>query len=133
MPPRAFEFATAEWHYDPEDHRCPHDAWVKSLIVSERASGSRQERRSLEVELTLLGAYHDGVLTLTYCGVRQYSLFQPPVNQQAEVAHGDWLVDEVEVADASRPEAPLVVHHILFSGRGVWTIEAQDILCEWRT
>jgi len=36
----AYEFATADWHYNPQDHRCPHDSWVESLIVTEHSAAS---------------------------------------------------------------------------------------------
>jgi len=28
LPASAYSFATAPWHYDPNDHQCPHDSWV---------------------------------------------------------------------------------------------------------
>ena len=33
FPPGAYELATAQWYYDPHDHRCPHDAWVEICAV----------------------------------------------------------------------------------------------------
>lgn len=57
LPVAAYEFAIAEWHYDPQNHQCPHDAWVESLVIAEPSSGKRREKRSLEIHLRLLGAY----------------------------------------------------------------------------
>jgi hypothetical protein len=134
MPRRAYEFATADWHYDHNDPRCPHDAWVDSLEVSEPSSGERSEVRSLEIRVELLGAYHDGRIRLTYSGVRQYSLFQPRHEVRVPApsrGHGDWLVDEISVSSSSRPEHLLVVHEIVFANGGTWTIESADILYEW--
>jgi hypothetical protein len=135
MPRNAFEFASAEWHYDFSDPRCPHDAWVDSIDIREPATGERHEVRRLEIRVDLLGAYHDGHIRLTYPGVRQYSLFQPrgaTGGSAASHGHGDWMVDEVSVSANSRPERLLVVHEIAFARGGTWTIESEDILYEWR-
>jgi hypothetical protein len=43
MPGEAYSFAAADWHYDHDDPRCPHDAWVEDLVVTEVASGPRAE------------------------------------------------------------------------------------------
>ena len=134
MPRHAFEFASAEWHYDHDDPRCPHDAWVDSLTVREPFSGERNEIRSLEIRVELLGAFHNGRIRITYPGVRQYSVFQPRQHAPGPTpsrGHGDWLVDEVTVANNSRPEHLLVVHEIVFANGGSWTIESEDILYEW--
>ena len=49
FPAAALEFALADWHYDPNDHRCPHDAWVEQLAIVEPASGERSEIREMEI------------------------------------------------------------------------------------
>jgi hypothetical protein len=33
LPPAAYDFATAPWHYDFADHRAPHDGWVDEVII----------------------------------------------------------------------------------------------------
>jgi hypothetical protein len=133
MPARAFEFASAPWHYDPVDHRCPHDAWLESISIVEPSAGARHETRRIEIRMELLGAYHDGRIRITYPGVRGYSLFQPSDHNVPVHAggHGDWLVDEISVSDRSRPEMLLVVHEVVFSMEGSWTIEAEDVVYEW--
>jgi hypothetical protein len=134
MPRRAYEFATADWHYDHDDPRCPHDAWVNSLAVVEPFSGERHEVRSIEIRIELLGAYHDGRILLTYPGVHQYSLFQPRAGERGPPSsrgHGDWLVDEISVSSQSRPDHLLVVHEVVLAEGGSWTIESEDIHCEW--
>ena len=134
MPQRAYEFASADWHYDASDHRCPHDAWLNTMSVVEPSSGEREETRSLEIRIELLGAYHDGRIRLTYPGVRHYSLFQPRDGARGPTpsrGHGDWLLDEVRVSPQSRPDQRLVVHEVVLSRGGSWTIEAEDILYEW--
>ena len=129
LPDEAAAFALAEWHYDFRDHRCPHDAWVESVAVVELARGERQEIRSLEIRIVLLGAYHDGRIHLIYPGVTRYDLRQP--SGAYGPAHGDWLVDEVDVAPTSTPEQRRVVHAIAFASGARWTIEAANILYEW--
>jgi hypothetical protein len=47
MPQEAHSFAVADWHYDHDDRRCPHDAWVEALVVAELSSGTRSETRDL--------------------------------------------------------------------------------------
>jgi hypothetical protein len=123
LPFSAFEFATAAWHYDHTDHRCPHDSWVESLTIQEtgRAEGLRD--RSLHISVLLLGAFHDGHLSLNYTGVHQYSL----KSSKAGAGHRDWLIDEIQLS-----ENGLVLHEVSFSNNAHWLIEAKDILFEWR-
>jgi len=64
LPGIAREFVEAPWHYDTNDHRCPHDAWVEQVLISEPANGDRRQRRRIDIQVRLLGAYHDGHLTL---------------------------------------------------------------------
>jgi hypothetical protein len=68
FPPSAYALAISEWHFNPEDHRCPHDAWLESLHLSEPSSGERHEIRTLSLRLRLLGAYHDGYIELLILG-----------------------------------------------------------------
>lgn len=133
FPAAALEFALADWHYDPNDHRCPHDGWVETLTIVEPASGEHSDVRELEIRLVLLGAYHDGRIHLRYPGVRHYSLFQPREARQpaARRGHGDWLIDEISLSVNARKEHPLVVHEIVFANDAVWTIEAEDVVYRW--
>jgi hypothetical protein len=129
LPVSAYEFAVAEWHYNPEAPQCPHDSWVKRLIMAEPASGDRQEKRSIEIHLELLGAYHDGHIHLTYKNVKSYSLDTPPDFKlpPLHVGHGDWLTDEIRLSDRG-----MVLHEIEFSRGSRWLIEAEDITYEWK-
>ena len=123
LPLSAFEFATAAWHYDYSDHRCPHDSWVESLTIDEPARGGRFEDRSLRISTRLLGAFHDGHLLLDYADVLMYSLESPKTRS----GHGDWLFDEIRLS-----ENGFVLHEVLFSNDSLWLIEAKDISCQWR-
>ena len=124
LPMSAYEFAAAPWHYDYEDHRCPHDSWLESVLIRELSSGSRKEVRNLEILVRLLGAYHDGHLELVYTGVRSYSLAGNKL--EAQISHGDWLADEVSLSTDQ-----FVLHEVLFSRGAHWRIEAKDIQCNW--
>lgn len=124
LPTSAFDFAVASWHYDYKDHRCPHDSWLESLVISEPSSGTRRETREIAIEMRLLGAYHDGYLRLSYCGVCSYSLSGERTH--SKLGHGDWLTDEIRRSDRG-----LVLHEILFRTGNRWTLESADIVCRW--
>ena len=125
LPKSAYEFATAPWHYDYSDHRCPHDSWLESLTISEPAAGSRREERHIEIATRLLGAFHDGYLELTYFAVHTYSLAGMSQAGSA-AAHGDWLIDEVRLSEKN-----LVHHEIVFRGGSRWLIESGDVKFRW--
>lgn len=125
MPRSAHEFASAAWHYDTADARSLHDSWVDSLVIREPAGGDRHEIRSLEIELRLLGPYHDGQTTLIYQEVHSYLLDTPfEFVSPQRMGHGDWLCDEVRLSQRDH-----VIHEVEFSRGGRWVIECRDI--EW--
>ena len=119
LPASAYEFAMAEWHYNFNDHRCPHDSWVNALSISESCSGVRSEVRRTQISIELLGAYHDGVVKINYQNVLDYTL------SSYSKSHGDWLYDEVRVFDKG-----CVVHEIDLEF-SQWKIECEDIKFEW--
>jgi len=114
------ECILSDWYAAPEDHRCPHDAWVEAVTISETASGDRHEKRELEIRMRLLGAYHDGIIEFTYKQVKNYSLQA----LKASEGHGDWLRDEVEERDGS------ILHTVLLAN-GRIQIEAREIEYKW--
>lgn len=124
LPASAYDCAVASWHYNHNDHRCPHDSWLESFVVSEIPSGSRAEKREIAIEMRLFGAYHDGSLKLSYPGVRSYEFSSK--RNPCEAGHGDWLADEIRLSECN-----LVLHEILFSSGSRWTIESGDILVGW--
>src|SRR5262245_2104045 len=69
FPPSAYALATSDWYFDPRDHRCPHDAWLETATFRESSSGGRNERRTAELSVRLLGAYHDGYIEFVYPNV----------------------------------------------------------------
>lgn len=128
LPASAYAFASAPWHYDFADRRCPHDSWVESLTISEPSSGDRRQHRSLEIAVRLLGAYHDGHISLTYKVVHSYLLKSPYeyAGPPLDVGHGDWLADEIRLSDRG-----LVLHEVEFSRGGRWLVECEDVTYEW--
>ena len=127
FPPRAYELATSDWFYNPLDHRCPHDAWLESLQISERP-GTQPRQRSCSIALRLLGAYHDGHIEITYPIVYAYSLQQLSPDARA---HGDWRYDEFRISDRGH-----LIHEIEWSRVAqrrafAWVIEANDIEFRW--
>ena len=125
IPASAYEFAAAPWHYDHEDHRCPHDSWVESVQIREPSSGTRREKRDLEIDVRLFVAFHDGYLELFYHRVHSYS-FSVKKPGKGQIWHGDWLVDEVAISANG-----FVLHEVIFSSDSRWTIEAEDIRHRW--
>lgn len=134
MPPGAYEFATAEWHYDPSDHRCPHDSWLESLTIEERELPSCGPLRGLTISVVLLGAYHDGQIEIMYSDVTSYQLSNIVAagsSQDDKHIHhgspGDWLIDEIRMSD----EGGTVVHHVEFRNDAKWIIRSSDISVTW--
>jgi hypothetical protein len=123
LPRGAYEFATASWHYNFEDHLSPHDGWLDEVVIREPASGERKEGRSLEIVARLLAAYHDGHIELKYSVVQDYSLASGTTGGSG---HRDWLYDEVRLS-----ERGCVLHEVEWSGGGLWLIECGDITYKW--
>ncbi len=127
FPAGAFALATADWWYEPSDHRCPHDAWLEHLSIFEPARGERNEDRSTRIEIRLLGAYHDGYIELSYPHVYGYQMQSP----SCERGLGDWRYDEFTLSPKGH-----IIHEIEWAGFGEdkgsrWIIEASDITFEW--
>jgi hypothetical protein len=126
FPPGAYELAIAPWYYNPHDHRCPHDAWLDSVLVSEPATGERSEHRTVAIRVRLLGAYHDGHIELTYPQVFQYHLSLDEATQ----GHRDWRFDEFRLSQRGH-----LIHEIEWNGAdhlGRWLIEAADVTYAWQ-
>jgi len=123
FPPSAWALATADWYFNFQDHRCPHDAWLESVSISEPATGTRREVRTCQLTVRLLGAFHDGSIEFHYPDVRSYRLEMPDVGK----GHGDWHYDEFRVDDEG-----LLIHEIEWAGgNGSWLIKASDVHFRW--
>ncbi len=132
LPKDTYEFAIADWHYDPATSQCPHDSWLESLSLSESINNTQSDKR-INIDLLLLGAYHDGNISLRYEGVVFYELEkilkidQEIVNEQVRRGtHGDWLIDEISLSDGG-----VVIHDIEFANDARWIICCENIIYEW--
>src|SRR6476646_9662559 len=76
LPAGIREYALAPWHYQVglRDARCPHDAWVESLVVSEVATQESVQTRQVHITLQLLNAFHTAHLKFIYTGVSSYTV-----------------------------------------------------------
>jgi len=119
LPQAAYEFAVADWHYDFTKPNCPHDAWVQEIKIKEIAEGERHEIRTTQIEILLLGAYHDRLLRVTYPGVTSHFIS----SGQSQCRYGDWLIDEIGLSDAGQ-----VVHEVKFANMARLRIESADII-----
>lgn len=129
LPPGAREFVMAPGRYDLQSPSCLHDSWVESISILEAGSGERRQNRVLQIEIVLLGAFHDGYHFLRYAGVRNYSaLISKSVRGEAKIGHGDWMIDEVTMESEG-----LVKHAILFAETGSWEIVCDDIAYSWES
>jgi hypothetical protein len=125
LPESVFALASSDWYFSPHERRCPHDAWLESVVISERSSGERDEVRSTSIRVRLLGAYHDGFIEFFYPRVLQYSL------DGSDAANGlrDWCCDEFRLSERGH-----VIHEIEWCGAhdtARWVIEASDVQFQW--
>ena len=123
FPSNAFKLATSDWYFDFSDHKCPHDAWLRSVEVYEDASGERDEIRRVGIECCLLGAYHDFILKFEYAGVVNYSLQGYDLNRSG--GHYDWRYDEFRLSEDGN-----LIHEIEWVSvfdQGRWLIECEDV------
>jgi hypothetical protein len=126
LAPGAFALGTAEWYQNPRDHRCPHDGWLESLLVSEHPAGA-PNGRVVAISIRLLGPYHDGYIEFSYPKVFAYTLETPSSGSGL----GDWRYDEFRLSSGGH-----VIHEIEWSGfpgrqAARWIIEASEVKFQW--
>jgi hypothetical protein len=124
FPPLAFALATSDWYFDFREHRCPHDAWLEALAVTETPSDG-EKKRSSSLNVRLLGPYHDGHIELRYPQIFGYSLNASGI----EHGHSDWRYDELRVSESGH-----LLHEIEWRGideTSRWLIEASDLEYRW--
>ena len=124
FPQSAYALATAEWYQNPRDHRCPHDAWLDHICISENADGD--DKRRTTIRTLLVAPYHDGCIELVYPTVYRYRLD----GIQCLGGLGDWEYDEFTLANDGH-----VIHEIEWAEaageRARWIIEASDVEFKW--
>ena len=122
FPPSAYGLATSDWYFDANSHRCPHDAWLETITITEDSGGERRHVRATQIALRLLGAYHDGQIEFLYPRVFFYKIFSAATLG----GHGDWRYDEFRLSDAGH-----LLHEIEWRDSAVWLIEASDVQYRW--
>lgn len=125
MPPSAHELATSGWYFDFSDHRCPHDAWLQSITISESPVDEEIRERFVSIQVRLLGAYHDGIIEFHYPRVARYQLGSAGAGR----GHQDWRYNEFRLSDEGH-----VIHEIEWCGAwetARWVIEAEDVFYRW--
>lgn len=125
FPRSAYRLATSNWYWDPTFRGCPHDGWLKTLTINEPATGSRQENRTVEIRIELLGPYHDGVIEFFYPRVFGYQLEAVSLDG----GHRDWVYDELRMDERGN-----LVHEIEWSGvepTARSLIVASDVFYTW--
>jgi hypothetical protein len=129
LPPSVYDFAIADWHYEHDDPRCLHDAWVETLTIAEPSTGDRRQYRKLAIRIRLLSAHHTGHIELQYDDVVGYSIQKPSLKHLdgTDDGHGDLSVDEIRLSERGN-----VIHEIEFTDGSRWLIECRDLYYAWQ-
>jgi len=121
------DFFLPDWHYDPRDHKCLHDSWLEKINIFEIPLDPEDvsNLRKVNMELKLLGAYHDLYIIINYFDVSAYSFNQPKRTGSfppPQVGHSDWLTDELNVIDKNN-----YFHKIVWASEAEWIIQFKDL------
>jgi hypothetical protein len=126
LPAHVYAFASNPEHFNLESRSSLHDAWLETLTLREAASGERNHIRILEINICLLGHYHDRRIHLAYTGVTQYSFVMPPRHghpRYKHTAHGDLFTHEIRLGNSG-----LFLHELLFERDATLLIECADLV-----
>jgi len=109
---------------NPENHdfvspNSLHDSWLVHWNVSEQLAGEKKQRRSIQIDVCLLGSRHDRHIILKYGNVRSHSIARAETDTLG--GHGDLLVHELRLMREG-----LFAHEILFSRGTVFLVEFRD-------
>jgi hypothetical protein len=123
LPAHIYAFASDSGHFDFESHTSLHDAWIETWSVRETAAGEGNEIRGLEIDLSLLGPFHDRRIHLRYTGVKSYKFDVPSKNNKfGDKGHGDLYTHEIRLSHDG-----LLIHELLFERGATFLIECSDI------
>jgi hypothetical protein len=127
FPPGGFTLGTELWYQNANDHRCPHDAGLENLIVSDVADASNVNGRITTIKIRLVNRYNDGHIELFYPRVFGYDLGGHAV----EEGFGDWRYDEFTLTRSGH-----LLHEIEWrqgtrEAGSRWLIEASDVKYSW--
>lgn len=126
FPPSAYTLATSDWYYSSSDSRCPHDARLRSLTISEPPHPKGHEPLVVSLRIRLMGWQDDGHIELFYPRVYSYRLDTNNVRR----GHCDWRYDEFRVTENGR-----LLHEIEWwsmNETGRWLIETSDVEFAWQ-
>lgn len=119
LPPHLLEMIQSDWYFNFNDHRCPHDAWLKTFVISEN-----QASKLVDIKITLLGAYHDMELEFRYKGVSHYNL----KGWDLKNGHNDWRYDEFRISESGK-----IIHEVEWRPEDTeFIIEAEEIYFEFK-
>lgn len=129
IPQPVFAFASNPQHFDLRSPDSLHDAWLEEVVVREIATGERREVRRAQIEMTLLGQFHDRRIHLLYEAVESYRWEMPASGapRYEHTAHGDLYTHEICVAANGR-----LTHEILFERNSTFFVECGSIK-HWQT
>src|SRR5215510_2978428 len=94
FPPSAYALATSDWYFDPQDHRCPHDAWLEKCELIEASTGERSEKRTLSLRLRIFFFKQKTAYDIFYPRVFAYSFSVADSLR----GHCDWRFDELRIS-----------------------------------
>ena len=120
LSPTGFIFES--WYTDFSSHKCPHDSWLDELVVSE------DDENNVSISLRLLGAYHDGFITLKYTDVQYYRLDRNK-SSVVKASHGD-----LRCAEFRLDEDGNIIHEFdwyTLDENAVFLIACKHIGYEW--
>ena len=118
LPTSAYEYAKAAWHYDMQDARCIHDAWLVSCVFREASLQKPHAKPAgFDIDISFLTGLEDRVLKFSYKNIIQYSLESPSQSQ----THSQVYFDEIRLS-----ERKIMIHEILFMSNARWIIESND-------
>ncbi len=121
FPQSALNLATSDWYFNFTDPRCPHDARLDFVSVSEPPMHARSDSSSASIRIRISLALDGGSAEFFYPKVVRYT-FQ---GNLATNGHADWRYDEFTVS-----ESGLLLHEIEWCGPQDtcrWLIEATDV------
>jgi hypothetical protein len=104
LPKELYLFASDPDRYNLKSHKTLHDSWIESITINS-ISNSCFENRQTNIQIKLLGQYHDRMHELVYLDVKAYHLKNVKCLDRS---HDDLLFHEI------RYENNLIEHEIIF-------------------
>ena len=113
IPAEFYAQLVSSWYFDPSDPRSTHDAWLQSCSIT--SNSASEKPNPTKILLSLLGAFHDRIITYEYTGVIGFSISGSNHHQV------DWLLDEIQVMPGN------IAHEIQWGDGSIWMITAASV------